>query len=971
VGRSKAIAVTAMLLVLLAGTQLAVPRAATAASTSSQGGWWNDSYQFRRSVTLVNGGQNPFVNQTVILHLDFAGNDVEDPVTGLRLVNSSGVEVPSAVVGVQYSGSFLRSAYLLFLVDLPPKSSADYYVYYGTAFQSVPSYRGSGPLATLSSGFVTATMVPASLDSAQIQLGFGSVDTESTITRVSYSSPAGPLEYGPTTFSQNPLTNDTGLILAAQLDPQTTVAYEDVQAGSVQLTRILVISSKSALTIDAVADGSSTAASNVTLTSVVDLSGLSSLGSSQSSYNDGAGLLYTENPDAYFGMQQSEGAASFALGTLATVTSEALNGRFTEVSSYSLASAAGFTWNLGDIQPGASAWVSSSWGVALGESLIGASLPAVPVGATLGQVEVQSAATPTARSLWSTIVTLTGVTVPSTGLAIPLGIGGGTLVPGASTVNGTYAYTVPVSPQVDSKSWTADTSSTGNATSFASPQYFAFDLGSEVERLSATVPNAASTATTALISNAGFAFRGTNAVLQVKYKASYSVASGSLSAQDFFVAADIDPTLTGNFSESVVLPVTGSSITIPTTGCPSSGSTGTEFEQGSPASFLIGDNTWRTLTVSLPTTLPASGFDVKLRLCLSTSPGFSGNMDLEVASAGVVLRGSASNVIRPTFSYTAPELTIGYLPQASSLASIGTTANLTISLVYQKSASIGWHDGSTFSGVVTAPSIVTVNDSALRQFETIGPVIFGGVLVSSAVSQFVDSGQVNGVVGSTSPGPGMALVTSGSTSADSGGPFVVGLRSEAVQVSVVDENGAGVPGATVFPLTNGLVIPVTSVTNGSGIALVQMVPWAFQFNATYQGRSVGSTQILAGAPPSVKIVADLYTLTLLVKDVRGGALGDAQVNLYIGDYNFSGTTDGQGRYTFESIANALYNLTIVVGSGTYFNGQIAATANNAVVGVTTSYLPSTIQLFIIAAVAVVPVVVIGAYFLARRLRHSA
>jgi len=874
------------------------------------------------------------------------------------------------VVGAQYSGAFLRSAYLLFQADLPPKSSALYYVYYGTAFQSIPSYRGSGPLTTTSSGFVTATMVPVSLDSAQIQLGFGSVDTETTMTKVSYSSPAGLQEYGPTTISQNPLTNDTGLILAAQLDPQTTVAYEDVQAGLVQLTRILVISSESALTIDAVADGGSTAASNVTLTSLVGLSGLSSLGTSESSYNAGTGLLYTQNPDAYFGVQQSKGAASFDLGPMGTVTSEALEGRFTGVSSYSLASAAGFTWSLGDIQPGASGWVSSSWGVALGASLIGASLPANPTTATIGQEEVQNASTPTARSLWSTSVTLTGVTIPSTGLDIPFGIGGATLVPGVSTVSGTYDYTVPVSPEVNSRSWTATTSSTGNGTAFASPQYFAFDTGSDVERLSGTVPNAASTADAALISNPGFAFRGANEVLQVKYKASYSVTSGSLSAQDFFIAADIDPTLTGNFSESIALPVTGSSLAIPSSGCPSSGSTGTEYEQGTPSNFLIGDNTWRTLTVALPTTLPASGFDVRLRLCLSTSPGFSGNMDLEVASAGVVLRGSASNAIQPTFSYTAAELTIGYLPQASSFSSIGTVANLTISLVYQKAASMGWQNGSAFSGVVTPPRTFTVNDSALRQFETIGPVAFGGVLVSSAVSQFVDSGQVNGAAGTTSPDPGIALVTSDSASAASGGPFTVGLRSEGVQVTVVDENGSGVPGATVFPLTNGLVIPVNSTTNGSGIALVQMVPGAFQFNATYQGMNVGSTNILAGAPPAVRIVADLYRITLLVKDVRGGDLGSAQVNFYIGNYNFTGTTDSQGSYTFESIDNAFYNLTVVVGSGTYFNGQIKATANGAVIEVTTSYLPPSAQLFVVIALAVVPVVVIGAYFLARRLRRS-
>jgi hypothetical protein len=345
-------------------------------------------------------------------------------------------------------------------------------------------------------------------------------------------------------------------------------------------------------------------------------------------------------------------------------------------------------------------------------------------------------------------------------------------------------------------------------------------------------------------------------------------------------------------------------------------------------------------------------------------------MDIEVASAGVVLGASSSDVMQPAFSYTAPELTVGYLPQASSFAAGGTTANLTISLMFQKTASIGWQNGSDFSGAITAPSTVAVNDSALRQFVTIGPSTFRGVLVSSAVSQFANSGQVNGFLGSVSHGPGIALVTSQSPTASSGGPFVVGLQNEAVHVTVLDKNGVGVPGATVFPLTNGLTIPVSSVTNRSGVAVVPLVPWTFQLNATYQGVNVGSTEIVAGASPSVTVVADLYKLTLLVKDIHGGVISGAQANLYIGDYNFSGTTDSQGRYTFESIANAIYNLTIAVGSGTYFNGQISATANNAIVQVSTSYLPSSIQFLIVGAVAIVPVVVIGAYFLSRRLRRS-
>jgi hypothetical protein len=908
----------------------------------------------------------------VLVHLNFTGYDVEDSQTNIRLVDSNGSEVPSVVLGAQYSGIFLRSAYLLFLTNIPPGSSEVYYVYYGSAFQSAPSYRSLGPAPSIStSGFVSMSQLPLSSDSTQIQIGFGTIDSETTMSGVSYTAGGGTVEFGPSDFSQSPFTNDTGVTLAGQLNSQTTVASEDLQAGLLQLTRILVLSPKSALVIDALADGGTGGVSGVTLTSVVGLEGLSTLGYSSSTYNQGAGVLLTQSPDGYFAVQQSPGAASFDLGTMADVLAEAMAGQFSGASSYAPASAAGFTWKLGDLQPSGSIWVSSSWGVAFTASQIPASLPPIPVGAVIGGQEVQAIATPSARSVWSAEVSLANVFVPSSGLAIPFGIGGGDLLPGASSMSGTYTYTVPSSAQSNPSSWTSAATTTGNATAYAAPQYYAFDLGTTVERLSGDVPNPTSSATASLISSPGFAFRGSGAVLQVEYKASYSVNTGNLSSQDLFVAADLDPTLTGNYSQSVVLPLTGSSTSVPVSGCTPLGPSGSQVEQINPAGFLIGDNTWRTLSVNLPSSLPASGFNVVLRLCLSTSQGFSGGMNLEIASVGVVLTGPASNFLQSTFSQVGPDLTIGYLPQASSIASVGITANLTVSLVFQLPASIGWQDGSTFNGTVTAPSAFTVNYSAIGQTVVPGEPRFEGVIISSAVSQYASSARINGANGTLSVGPGITMLTnSSSTSLAPGNSFTMGLQSQAVFVSVLDQNRAGVPGVQVVPWVEGQRVPVATLTNDSGVAEFQLVPWTYQFNATYQGEPVGSGGIQAGSPPSASILAGLYNLTLLVKDSRGGIIPGAQLSLSVGNYSFSGVTGPQGEFSFEGIENAEYSITVTVASSTYFSGQVSATANNAIIEVTTSYLPQSTQLLIVSLVALVPVAVVAAYYLTRRLRKA-
>jgi len=941
------------------------------ASSAPAGGWWNDAYQYRRAVTVTNGGTTPMVNQTVLLHLNFTGNDVEDPIEGVRLVDSSGNEVPSAVAGPTYSGIFLRSAYFVFLANVPPKSAISYYLYYGSAFQSAPSYRPAGPTSSLDQGFVDVTQEAVSTDSTQLRISLGSVDSETMMSKVSYGSGSAVQDYGPAALAATPFSNDTGLVLAGMLNPQTAVAYESVIAGAVQLTQIVMVTPTSALTVEALSNGGSSTVRNVALDSVVGLGGLTALGSSFTSYNDRTGLLYTRNPDAYFGVQQSSGASSFGLGTVTSVTAQALAGVFSGGATYTLATAAGFAWNLGDLLPMTSEWVSSSWGVAADVTGLGVSLPAVPLGASLGEQEVLGIATPQARSIWLESVTLDNVGIPTKGVNIPLGFGGAQLVPGASSVSGTYTYSVPPSPAQDASAWTAATSSTGNSTAFASSEYYSFDEGQNVQRISGIVLNSSSTTTASLISTTGFAFRSSGAVLRVAYKASSTVSSGSLSSQDIFISADLDPTLSNNFTDHIVLPLSGSSNSIPSSGCPASGSVGTSYTQVVPAGVLIGDGTWRTISINLPAYLPSSGFDVMIRACLSTSQGFVGQLDLELASAAVILTGPASNFVMPSFSYSGPGLGIGLLPQATFLSSGVIGANLTMSLILQRNSSIGWENGFTFAGAVSAPSSITVNDSALAPSAIIGAPRFEGILVASAVSGFANSGSIDGTVGSVSATPGAALLLGGSAaSPGNGGPFALGLQNETFQVKVVDANSAGVSGVEVVPSVDGITLPISAPTNGLGEATLNLVPWTFQFNATYQGEEIGSSTNQDGLHPFATVSSDLYNITLVIKDNRGGDLVGAQLSLSLGNYTFSGTSGDQGRYSFEGISNSLYSLTVYVGPDTYFTGQVNSIANNAVIQVTTSYVTPYTQLLIVVLVAIIPVVVVAAFVLVRRLRRA-
>jgi len=90
----------------------------------------------------------------------------------------------------------------------------------------------------------------------------------------------------------------------------------------------------------------------------------------------------------------------------------------------------------------------------------------------------------------------------------------------------------------------------------------------------------------------------------------------------------------------------------------------------------------------------------------------------------------------------------------------------------------------------------------------------------------------------------------------------------------------------------------------------------------------------------------------------------------MGSYSLSGTTDSQGRFSFEGIEGALYNITVYVGGNSYSVGQRGATANGVTIDVTTAYLSTSQELLIVLLVAAVPVIVVVGYFVTRRIRRS-
>ncbi len=96
--------------------------------------WWNQDWQFRKTITVTNSTTNARPNHLVDLLVqesDFDGlTSCNDP----RVVDFTQVELP-----VQVYGTY-PTCHLLFQVNVPASSYSTYYIYYGNPTPPVPSY---------------------------------------------------------------------------------------------------------------------------------------------------------------------------------------------------------------------------------------------------------------------------------------------------------------------------------------------------------------------------------------------------------------------------------------------------------------------------------------------------------------------------------------------------------------------------------------------------------------------------------------------------------------------------------------------------------------------------------------------------------------------------------------------------------------------------------------------------------------
>ncbi len=950
-----------------------VPRGAMASSSADpQAAWYDQNSSFRRMLEVTNPGSDPFINQSVVVHLTFALSHFSDALTEFKVFDSTGQKVPSFVLDQQYTDGYVSSVTLLFFANVQPDNSSTYSLYYGSAQHSLPPTGFYEAATNITEGLVSVQQVPTRPGSDQLTFSFGGTFAQTVISKLSYSD-GQQREYGSAEISTGPYTNDTGWHIVGRLSsPSAEVATDTVVAGDLRFTRALVAYQDHVLGVDVVSNPGPSAVQNAKLTEFINSSRLALLGYTSSTYNNGVGLYSSSVASTLLGFQWSPVPSGYDVGKLAALLSEAATDSLLLRTSAAGTTAGVFLWDLGNLGQSGASIVGYGWTTGTAEQQLEAKLHGVGVVTSIvGNEEPFQRFIPATTAVWGGSVSLANLTLPSKGIDVPLTVKGGNWLPGTVHLEGEFRYAAP-SPvfSPSAKTWVASNGWTGNASSVASPAFYSVDAGSYVARLAVTSANLSSTTYANLVSNAFTVFGTLSPRLNFLYQASFGTTSGLPANQTFYAALDIDNNFTGKIAETLLFPVAGSSTFTDRYGCGSSKIS--TFQHGSSTQIvtvspLIADGTWRALNVSLSQWTPAGGFRALIRFCTASTDSFAGTMRMLLKSAYVSADGPALKVVAATMDYSSPVISIGYRTQGThGIPLVTLNANLHFSVQTALTINV---TGTTFAGAAVPPEVSANSTRSLRLNSSV-PLSLDSLVMRTTFAAFEDSFTLNSLNetavktnGSVYSDPPPITVSGGKTPAPI--PFSVVFQGYTLAISLVDANGNPIPGAHLT-FTAGDTTVGEANTGSTGTVEVALLPWTYQMAAGLNGGTAPSVSVSLNGNESIAVNVDVYKITLELSDILHRPLPDAKVSLGLGSTTFGGFTDSRGIFSFQAVAGKTYHLVVLSAGSQIFQGDIKAAPNNAVVQVSTGYIPQYVTLAILFAIAAIVLSLGGVLYLTRR-----
>ncbi len=935
--------------------------------------WWNSQYAYRQSVTVTNPAPSPLGNYPVFLPVAFPFSHLSDATAQLHLVNQNGAEVPSYVLDEVSSNGFVASAWLLALVNLAASSSGAFELYYGSTAATTPSYRTDSAAAKAQAGRLSLDVSGSEPASSSFQVTLGGTYSEQILSKVSYGT--GTVQsFGASKISQSPALVVSPLSLVANVSASELALSSVYSAGALRYTQAYLLDNGTLVVAVLLTNMGKTAVPGVALTDLVDATNLAALGPLSTSYSPKSGLLSTGVSGAYFGYDSNLTASSFEVGNTARVVSDASNGDLSNASS-GAGTATALSWNLGSIAAGGSTQLVSAWGVGGTLGGLAGSLAAYAdqPQTIIGQEETYTATPSQMTSSWNVAIPIANTSVSGGGLTIPLSLIGAVPVASSIRLSGTASYLLPTgyASLSSQKGWIPESSSTGNVSAYATTAFYSIQQQSFADSVRVTVANGTGSGAAQLVSPVMSFPSSVSKSLTLRYRALFS-GSGDLSNQWLYVAVDAGQAPTGPFTQALAVPASGSSTSISASGCESLYSPVVASSPPNPtvssSGALVADGSWRSLNISLDGTFGTSSIYARLRFCAATTSGYTGQVELDVTSAGVEAKGNAPSFLSASVSETGSSVTLSYIPGAAFEPS-SLTLNGMVSFPAVRSAPLTWNGSTSYRGTIQALLSLATSDppgnDAQNRTSTgnstaaatdLANATLVGVTISSQLYPLTPQIFVNGsAVAAEAVGNSLFVNSSDIVGKGASAFRFVDLAlffpGHDLGIRVVDANGNPLPRARITVSANGSAPVNESVTDSAGSLSLLLLPSNYDIAVDFQGVNVGTATAIVSSDGNVTVRTTVYPIPLQVKDAIGQPVGGADISVTSGASNIALTSDSAGMASFLGVPNKDYNVSVSIAGSTYYVGTLQGSPNRATFEFGTSYLPPSIQITIVGAIA--------------------
>jgi len=936
-----------LLIFLLAVVIVAGPSDAHISSAQSFGSsfsWWNTSYVFERNITVTNPFNQSFQMKPVFVNLNFEPGHLLSAIKEIRIVNATGYEIPSFIVFENHTGGFVTSALVMFLVNIPPGSSQTYQIYYGNPSSSVPSYRSSSS-AMLHAGVLTLSSQGYQQGSV-LNMSIANTFFLSLYDKLSFSNPQNQ-DYG---FSQIASSSyeiqkqwkGIGTIPQYNFTASKLVA----NAGPVQITKLLLAYNDTFDLFTFVLNPSNNQVNALRITQLFDVSQLASFGVSSVIYNSSSNILYGYVGDTYTGISSNYTPQIVDAGNIQSIINATRSDNLTNSYTSGGPSVAAISYSVGQLQPSASFILETVWSVSSSSSGLTAQIKSQfkNLIIAIGNEVFYNQYLPDSAILWNAEFNRSNLTLPSTGTSVLIPLKSLSWVPESLSYNGLIYYDVP-SPSfaASSSAWYTKTSFVGNASSYASSKYYSTVLGTFTGRVASWVftPNATSSAM--LLSNNYTVLNSLGTNLSLIYSA--DIASSGLSSKIPFayLALDIDPTLKGNFTSTIVFPVAGSSTPANTT----------------LASSLIADGNWHRLSISLNNYVNYSTFEFRLRIVAYSPPGFVGQVELNFGAASISWYTGANGLLSASLGYTSPALIFSYKPLKFSPPPTGILS-FNSSFLAAQQLNFTPSSGSSFSAITASPTgNVSLTPSSMivySSYSSMNPSIYFN---TTKVASLQLLSPVLLIPHNEIPIRQAANVSLTAIN--------LNFTGNQMKVVVLNSDKNPVPGASVLINPLGSSLQISLKTDSSGMAAIQLVPWTYLVNVYYQNYQLYSVFIGLDKPQTITINASIYNILVEAKTMGGKPLTNYPISVSTGNFTIQGMTDMNGVFSFPAVANAIYVVNLTQPDGSQVSQALRASMNNEVFSITTPYHSAQTQLLIETAAAVAIIIAaLALYIFSRR-----